>query len=84
MMQIINGLVARGVIHSARREHEMVEVIATLDSLKVDATMSKATKAKLGWCTALGLKEYFKGVPPKDYHEILVALDKKKEKGAPV
>jgi 3-hydroxyisobutyrate dehydrogenase-like beta-hydroxyacid dehydrogenase len=83
MMEVINGLVTRGVIHSARREHEMVEVIATLDSLKVDAIMSKATKDKLAWCTALGLKDYFKGVPPKDFHEVLAALDKKTEKGAP-
>jgi 3-hydroxyisobutyrate dehydrogenase-like beta-hydroxyacid dehydrogenase len=82
MLEVINGLVARGVIHSARREHEMEEVIATLDTLKVDAIMSKATKAKLRWCTELGLKEHFKGVPPKDFHEILTVLDKKKgEKG---
>ncbi len=78
MLELINGLVARGVIHSARREHEMDEVIATLDTLKVDAIMSKATKAKLKWCTELGLKEYFKGVPPKDFHEILAALDPRK------
>ena len=58
-------------------------MIATLDSLKVDAIMSKATKTKLAWCTALGLKDYFKGVPPKDFHEVLAALDQKKEKGAP-
>jgi hypothetical protein len=34
-------LVGRGVIHSERREHEMDEVIATLEALKVDGTMSK-------------------------------------------
>jgi 3-hydroxyisobutyrate dehydrogenase-like beta-hydroxyacid dehydrogenase len=80
LLEVINGLVARGVIHSARREHEMDEVIATLDTLQVDATMSKATKAKLKWCTELGLKEYFKGVPPKDFHEIFSALDTKNAK----
>jgi len=77
LQEVINGLVCRGVIHSERREHEMDEVIATLDTILVDATMSKATKAKLRWCTNLGLKEYFKGVPPKDFHEIFSALDKK-------
>jgi 3-hydroxyisobutyrate dehydrogenase-like beta-hydroxyacid dehydrogenase len=76
-LKVINDLLARGVIHSARREHEMEEVIATLDSLHVDATMSKASKAKLHWCTELQLKEYFKGVPPKDFHEIFAALGKK-------
>ena len=77
LMEVINGLVGRGVIHSERREHEMDEVIATLDALKIDATMSKATKAKLRWCTNLALKEYFKGEPPKDFHDIFNALDKK-------
>jgi 3-hydroxyisobutyrate dehydrogenase-like beta-hydroxyacid dehydrogenase len=79
LMDVINGLVARGVIHSARREHEMDEVIATLDLLQVDAIMSKATKEKLHWCTGLKLKEYFKGVPPKDFHEIFTALDQNKK-----
>jgi len=77
LLDVINGLVGRGVIHSERREHEMDEVIATLDTLQIDATMSKATKAKLRWCTNLALKEYFKGEPPKDFHDIFVALDKK-------
>jgi 3-hydroxyisobutyrate dehydrogenase-like beta-hydroxyacid dehydrogenase len=75
LLEVVNGLVGRGVIHSERREHEMDEVIATLETLKVDGTMSKATKAKLRWCTQLGLKEYFKGVPPKDFHEIFEAID---------
>lgn len=71
----INGLVGRGVIHSERREHEMDEVIATLNAIDVDGIMSKATKSKLNWCTGLGLKEHFNGVPPKDFHEIFKALD---------
>jgi 3-hydroxyisobutyrate dehydrogenase-like beta-hydroxyacid dehydrogenase len=75
LLEVVNGLVGRGVIHSERREHEMDEVIATLETLKVDGTMSKATKAKLRWCTQLGLKGYFKGVPPKDFHEIFEAID---------
>jgi hypothetical protein len=79
LLEVINGLVGRGVIHSERREHEMDEVIGTLETLKVDGIMSRATKSKLRWVTELGLKEYFKGVPPKDFHEIFVALDRKKE-----
>jgi 3-hydroxyisobutyrate dehydrogenase-like beta-hydroxyacid dehydrogenase len=78
LLEVINGLVGRGVIHSERREHEMDEVIATLDTLQVDAIMSKATKEKLHWVTGLGLKAHFKGVPPKDYHQIFAALDSKR------
>ncbi len=78
-LELINGLLARGVIHSERREHEMDEVLATLEAIGVDSSMSQATKAKLHWCTGLGLREYFKGVPPKDFHEIFAALDQKEE-----
>lgn len=74
-LENVNGLVGRGVIHSERREHEMDEVLATLDSLQLDDIMSRATKQKLRWCTGLGLKEYFKGVPPNDFHEIFSALE---------
>ncbi|KYZ75664.1 phosphogluconate dehydrogenase [Anaerosporomusa subterranea] len=73
-LEVTNGLLARGAIHSERREHEMDEVIATLKGIDVDSTMSEATKAKLHWCTNLKLKEYFKGVPPKDFHEIFAAM----------
>jgi 3-hydroxyisobutyrate dehydrogenase-like beta-hydroxyacid dehydrogenase len=72
---LINGLLTRGVIHSERREHEMEEVVATLESLNVDHIMSSASKAKLKWCTDLRFKEHFHGVPPKDLHEILTAFD---------
>jgi 3-hydroxyisobutyrate dehydrogenase-like beta-hydroxyacid dehydrogenase len=74
-IEVINNLLTRGVIHSERREHEMEEVIATLEGLEVDYTMSGATKNKLRWCTETGFREYFNGVPPKDFHEILDALD---------
>lgn len=74
-LENVNGLVARGVIHSERREHEMEEVIATLEALQLDGIMSRATKEKLRWTTELGLKEYFKGVPPQDFHEIFKALE---------
>ena len=75
-LTIVNGMLTRGVIHSERREHEMDEVIATLKSLDLDSTMSEATKAKLRWCTDMKFKEFFKGVPPKDFHEIFAALNK--------
>lgn len=75
LLPIINGMLTRGVIHSERREHEMDEVIKTLNNLQVDSTMSLATKEKLRWCTELNFKEYFKGVPPKDFHEIFAVID---------
>jgi 3-hydroxyisobutyrate dehydrogenase-like beta-hydroxyacid dehydrogenase len=73
-LQNANDLIARGVIHAERREHEMDEVIATLKSLGVDGTMSLATKAKLAWCVEHQFKEHFQGKPPADYHDIFSVL----------
>lgn len=73
-LQNANDLIARGVIHAERREHEMDEVIATLQSLGVDDTMSRATKEKLAWCVKHRFKEHFQGKPPADYREIFSAL----------
>ncbi|MHB8771877.1 MAG: DUF1932 domain-containing protein [Syntrophales bacterium] len=72
---MFHGLLGRGVIHSERREHEMDEVLSTLESLKMDHIMSTASKHKLRWCTEMKFREYFKGVPPKDLHEILAAFN---------
>ncbi|MFC1798873.1 DUF1932 domain-containing protein [Thermodesulfobacteriota bacterium] len=74
-LEMVNVLLTRGVIHSERREHEMEEVIDTLKNLNLDSTMSQATRTKMKWVTDLGLRDHFKGVPPKDLHEIFTALE---------
>lgn len=74
LKEVINDILARGVIHSERRGHEMDEVIATLKNLNVDSTMSLATKKKFQWCTDQKFREHFKGVPPKDFHEMFSVL----------
>ena len=71
----INGWITRTVINSERREHEMEEVVSLLQDLSIDNMMSTATRKKMRWCTNLGLREYFKGIPPSDYHEVLKAVD---------
>jgi 3-hydroxyisobutyrate dehydrogenase-like beta-hydroxyacid dehydrogenase len=71
----IDGWITRTVIHSERREHEMEEVVSLLQELNMDDTMSLATRRKMKWCTDLKLKEYFKGIPPDDFHKVLNAID---------
>lgn len=70
-----NDLMCRAVIHAERREHEMDEVVGTLNSLGLDATMSIAGRDKLAWCSKQGFRDYFNGRPPADFHEIFTALD---------
>lgn len=72
----MNGWITRTVIHSERREHEMEEVLSMLQELKTDNTMSMATRKKMKWCTNLRLREYFQGVPPNDFHEVLKIMDR--------
>ncbi|MDH2327045.1 DUF1932 domain-containing protein [Cereibacter sp. SYSU M97828] len=69
-----SDLMCRAVIHAERREHEMAEVVATLDSLGVDATMSVAGREKLEWCVRQGFREHFGGKPPADFQDIFAAL----------
>ncbi|WP_103174909.1 NAD(P)-dependent oxidoreductase [Paracoccus sp. SY] len=69
-----SDLMCRAIIHAERREHEMDEVVATLRSLGLDATMSVAGKEKLAWCSAQGLRDYFGGKPPADFQQIFAAL----------
>jgi 3-hydroxyisobutyrate dehydrogenase-like beta-hydroxyacid dehydrogenase len=75
----INQWITRTVIHSERREHEMGEVVSLLKELETDNLMSLATKNKMRWCTNLHLRDYFKGIPPKDFHEVLKAIDDMKK-----
>lgn len=69
-LEIVNGLISRGVIHAERRAHEMDEVIATLQAVSIDATMSQATRDKLLQIAAAGYKQHFKGIAPADFHAI--------------
>lgn len=58
--QLANTFIARTMIHAERRSAEMKDVVATLESLGIDASMSKATVAKLetlaqtNWADKLG------------------------------
>lgn len=58
--QMADTFIARTMIHAARRSAEMRDVVSTLESLGVDASMSKATVSKLdllaeqNWLDKLG------------------------------
>lgn len=47
--QLADTFIARTMIHAARRSAEMKDVVVTLESLGVDASMSKATVKKLDY-----------------------------------
>jgi len=71
-----NVLLGKTAIHSARRIHEMEDVIKTLNSLGVDPIMSRATLENFIRIDRLGLNEYFSGETPQDYRQVLEAVSK--------
>jgi 3-hydroxyisobutyrate dehydrogenase-like beta-hydroxyacid dehydrogenase len=70
-----NVLLGKTAIHSARRIHEMEDVIKTLKSLGVDPIMSRATLENFIRIDRLGLNDYFSGEPPRDYKQVLEAIE---------
>jgi len=74
-IETINMLVTTDVIHAKRRAIEMNEVITTLEEIGIEPIMSKATKNRLEWSAGLGLEKYFSGEIPKEYMNVLIAID---------
>lgn len=70
-----NILLGKTAIHSARRIHEMEDVVKTLNSLGVDPIMSRATLENFIRIDRLGLNDYFSGETPRDYKQVLDAIE---------
>lgn len=74
--KLANTFIARTMIHAERRSAEMRDVVSTLESLNVDASMSKATVAKLD---ALAAQHWADRMDPSgdlDYREAIKLLAK--------
>lgn len=77
--KLANTFIARTMIHAERRSAEMRDVVSTLESLKVDASMSKAVVAKLD---ALAAQQWIDKIDPSgdlDYREAIKLLVKENE-----
>lgn len=77
--KLANTFIARTMIHAERRSSEMRDVVSTLESLKVDASMSKAAIAKLD---ALAAQHWADKIDPSGdlyYREAIKLLVKENE-----
>lgn len=72
----IDRSVGSDAVHSGRRVKEMESSVKLLKSLGVDPIMSEATVQRLKWSASLGLSEYFKGISPEGYKEVIQAWEK--------
>lgn len=67
-------MIGRVVEHGARRAREMEEVAETLESTGIEPIMAEATARRMDWSAKIGLKEHFRGEPPRNYREFLEAV----------
>ena len=73
---LINRFVVCDAVHAGRRVKEMESSVRLLKNLGVDPIMSEATVQRLKWSASLGLSEYFKGISPEGYKEVIQAWEK--------
>ncbi len=77
-------MIGRVVEHGERRAREMEEVAETLESIGIEPIMAAATARRMDWSAAVGLKQHFRGEPPKDYREFLAAVEELRKQKSPV
>lgn len=75
--ELVNLLMTRTAIHAERRVSEMEEVISTLKEMKLDYSISQATKGKLQQLVDMELNTYLNHTAPDHYHQVLEAIIKK-------
>jgi len=73
---LINRFVGSDAVHAGRRAREMESSVRLLKNLGVDPIMTEATVQRLKWSASLGLSEYFTGISPEGYKEVIQAWEK--------
>lgn len=68
---IIDGYVSGAIIHAARREHELQNVVDFLKSEDLPYTMAEATRQKLAWLDKNDIKSRFENGVPRDWEKVL-------------
>ena len=72
-----NRSITRNAIHAQRRVKEMVSSKRLMENIGIDPIMTRATVQRLEWVASLNLSEYFGGVVPEHYEEVIRAWEKK-------
>ena len=77
--EFADDVLYRTVIHAERRSHELAEVVSTIESLGMDASMSRAIEAKLKQMVAQDLPSLIPADAVVDYHEVIRRILEKTE-----
>ena len=73
--KIMDGYISGAVIHAARRQHEMENVVDFLKSEDLPYTMADATRAKLQWIDENHVKDLFEDGVPRDFKKVMEVWD---------
>lgn len=73
--KIMDGYISGAVVHAARREHEMENVVDFLKSEELPYTMAEATRQKLKWIDDNKVKDRFEGGVPREFRKVLDGWD---------
>lgn len=79
MEEYADMVLVRTVIHAERRSHELHEVIATLEGMEMDASMSKATLERLQQLVKKGIPSEIPGDAEMGYRDVIDLILKKTE-----
>lgn len=69
--KIMDGYISGAVLHAARRQHEMENVVDFLKSEDLPYSMADATRGMLQWINENDIKSLFPDGVPRDFHKVL-------------
>ena len=73
--KIMDGYISGAVLHAARRQHEMENVVDFLKSEDLPYAMADATRGMLEWINGNNVKDLFEGGVPRDFRKVLDGWD---------
>jgi 3-hydroxyisobutyrate dehydrogenase-like beta-hydroxyacid dehydrogenase len=73
---VVDRFVASDAVHAGRRIKEMESSVRLLEKIGTDPIMTQATVQRIKWSASLHLNEYFGGVTPEGYKEVIEAWEK--------
>jgi 3-hydroxyisobutyrate dehydrogenase-like beta-hydroxyacid dehydrogenase len=73
---VVDRFVGSDAVHAGRRIKEMESSVRFMEKIGADPIMTRATVQRLQWSASLNLTEFFAGIPPEGYKEVIQAWEK--------
>jgi 3-hydroxyisobutyrate dehydrogenase-like beta-hydroxyacid dehydrogenase len=73
----VDRFVGSDAVHAGRRIKEMESSVRLLENIGIDPMMTQATVQRLKWSASLNLADYFGGITPEGYKDVIQAWEEK-------